>query len=85
MATDLVTDVGGAVESIVVRKGTPLVMQAAENFIVEHGYDPIYGARPLKRFLQKHVETLSAKLILADEVHANDVILIDVDGDHLTP
>ena len=56
----------------------------AENFIVEHGYDPIYGARPLKRFLQKHVETLSAKLILADEVHANDVILIDVDGDHLT-
>ena len=41
-------------------------------------------ARPLKRFLQKHVETLSAKLILADEVHANDVILIDVDGDHLT-
>ena len=57
---------------------------AAENFIVEHGYDPIYGARPLKRFLQKHVETLSAKLILADEVHANDVILIDVDGDHLT-
>ena len=57
---------------------------AAESFIVEHGYDPIYGARPLKRFLQKHVETLSAKLILADEVHANDIILIDVDGDHLT-
>ena len=57
---------------------------AAESFIVDHGYDPIYGARPLKRFLQKHVETLSAKLILADEVHANDVILIDVDGDHLT-
>ena len=57
---------------------------AAESFIVEHGYDPIYGARPLKRFLQKHVETLSAKLILADEVHANDVILIDVEGDHLT-
>ena len=57
---------------------------SAENFIVEHGYDPIYGARPLKRFLQKHVETLSAKLILADEVHANDVILIDVDGNHLT-
>ena len=57
---------------------------AAESFIVEHGYDPIYGARPLKRFLQKHVETLSAKLILADKVHANDVILIDVEGDHLT-
>jgi ATP-dependent Clp protease ATP-binding subunit ClpB len=55
----------------------------AEHFIVEHGYDPVYGARPLKRFLQKHVETLSAKLILADEVHTNDVILIDVEGDHL--
>ncbi|MCC8150335.1 MAG: ATP-dependent chaperone ClpB [Lachnospiraceae bacterium] len=56
----------------------------AESFIVEHGYDPVYGARPLKRFLQKHVETLSAKLILADEVRAEDTILIDVEGDHLT-
>ena len=54
---------------------------AAEQYIVDHGYDPVYGARPLKRFLQKHVETLSAKLILADEVGAGDVILIDlVDG-----
>ena len=43
-----------------------------------------YGARPLKRFLQKHVETLSAKLILADEVREGDTILIDVEGDHLT-
>ena len=40
---------------------------AAKNFVVEGGYEPMYGARPLKRFLQKHVETLSAKLILADE------------------
>ncbi|MCD8217912.1 MAG: ATP-dependent chaperone ClpB [Clostridiales bacterium] len=56
----------------------------AESFIVEHGYDPVYGARPLKRFLQKHVETLSAKLILADQVRAEDTILIDVEGDHLT-
>ena len=56
----------------------------AEQFIVDHGYDPVYGARPLKRFLQKHVETLSAKLILADKVMPKDVILIDVDGDHLT-
>ena len=39
----------------------------AKDFIIENGYDPVYGARPLKRFLQKHVETLSAKLILADE------------------
>ncbi len=51
---------------------------AAEAYIVEHGYDPVYGARPLKRFLQKHVETLSAKLILADEVGAGDTILIDL-------
>ena len=57
---------------------------AAKKDVIDNGYDPVYGARPLKRFLQKHVETLSAKLILADEVHANDVILIDVDGDHLT-
>jgi len=56
----------------------------AESFIVEHGYDPVYGARPLKRFLQKHVETLSAKLILADQVRAEDTILIDVEGDHLS-
>ena len=51
---------------------------AATAFIVEHGYDPVYGARPLKRFLQKHVETLSAKLILADVVQMGDVIYIDV-------
>lgn len=50
----------------------------AEQYVVEHGYDPIYGARPLKRYLQKTVETLAAKLILADEVRAGDVILIDV-------
>ena len=56
----------------------------AQSYIVEHGYDPIYGARPLKRFLQKHVETLSAKLILADEVSAGDTILIDVEDGKLT-
>ena len=50
----------------------------AEQFIVDSGYDPVYGARPLKRFLQKHVETLSARLILADQVRAGDVILIDL-------
>ena len=57
---------------------------AAKDFIVEHGYDPVYGARPLKRFLQKHVETLSAKLILADKVREGDTILIDVENDTLT-
>ena len=57
--------------------------EAATAFIVEHGYDPVYGARPLKRFLQKHVETLSAKLILADEVQMGDVIYIDVEEEQL--
>ena len=56
---------------------------AATSFIVEHGYDPVYGARPLKRFLQKHVETLSAKLILADQVQMGDVIYMDVKDDKL--
>lgn len=50
----------------------------AEDYVVERGYDPVYGARPLKRYLQKTVETLAAKLILADEVHAGDTIVIDV-------
>ena len=54
------------------------VSDAAADYIVEHGYDPQYGARPLKRFLQKHVETLVGRMILADEVDAGDVIGIDV-------
>ena len=57
------------------------ITPAAENYIVEEGYDPVYGARPLKRFVQKHVETLAAKMILADKVCAKDVILIDLDVD----
>lgn len=51
---------------------------AAEEFVVENAYDPAYGARPLKRYIQKHVETLSAKLILQDAVGEGDTILIDV-------
>ena len=51
----------------------------AEAFIVESAYDPIYGARPLKRFMQKTVETLAARLILSDGVAAGDTILIDVE------
>ncbi len=54
----------------------------AEKFIVENAYDPVYGARPLKRYIQKYVETLSAKLILADQVEQGDKIWIDVkDGE----
>ena len=51
---------------------------AAEQFVVDNAYDPAYGARPLKRYIQKHVETLSAKLILQDAVGEGDTILIDV-------
>jgi ATP-dependent Clp protease ATP-binding subunit ClpB len=52
---------------------------------VENGYDPVYGARPLKRYIQKYVETLAAKLILADKVRVGDTILIDLNdsGDEL--
>ena len=52
----------------------------AQHFIVENGYDPVYGARPLKRYIQKYVETLAARLILADQVRAGDTILIELDS-----
>ena len=52
--------------------------EAAKAYVVEHGYDPVYGARPLKRYLQKNVETLAARLILEGDVRAQDVILMDV-------
>ena len=58
--------------------------EAAKSFVVEHGYDPIYGARPLKRYLQKYVETLAAKIILQDQVRAGDVVVIDNSLDGLT-
>ncbi|MDE6916862.1 MAG: AAA family ATPase, partial [Lachnospiraceae bacterium] len=54
--------------------------ERAGHFVVENGYDPVYGARPLKRYIQKYVETLAAKLILADKVKAGDTILIDLDS-----
>jgi ATP-dependent Clp protease ATP-binding subunit ClpB len=56
----------------------------AEAFVTENGYDPVYGARPLKRYLQKHVETQAAKLILADRIRAGGVIVMDVRDSALT-
>ena len=50
---------------------------AAKNHIIEGGYDPVYGARPLKRYLQKNVETLTAKMILSGNVKAGDIICLD--------
>ena len=57
---------------------------AARDFIVDNGFDPMYGARPLKRYVQKTVETLAAKLILAGNIDAQSVILIDVEDGKLT-
>ena len=57
---------------------------AAKTFIADHGFDPVYGARPLKRYMQKHVETLAAKLILGGEISTGATIVIDVEGDALT-
>ena len=56
---------------------------AAKAYVIEKGYDPHYGARPLKRFLQKNVETLVARHILAGNLHAGDMITIDFDGNGL--
>ena len=57
--------------------------EAAKKFVVERAFDPMYGARPLKRFVQTHVETLVAKKILADEVKEGDEIVITVVADRL--
>ena len=56
---------------------------AAMASVIEGGYDPVYGARPLKRYLQRYVETLSAKLILSGDLSEGDEILIDVHDGHL--
>ena len=85
-------NIGGIIKLIIAdlnkrlsdREITVELSDQAESFIIEHAYDPVYGARPLKRYIQKYVETLSAKLILEDKVDQGDVIYIDVDGDHLT-
>ena len=59
------------------------ITDEAKHYIMDHGYDAVYGARPLKRYIQKNVDTLVAKLILAGNVGAQDVITIDVKDDQL--
>lgn len=66
------------------RELTLTLTENAKAFITEHGYDPVYGARPLKRYMQKHVETLAARLILGGEISTGDTIVIDTDGEQLT-
>ena len=56
----------------------------AKQFVAEAAYDPAYGARPLKRYIQKNVETAGARLILADQVSEGDTIEIGTDGSRLT-
>lgn len=60
------------------REITIELTEEAKKFVVKEAYDPVYGARPLKRYLQKNVETLSARLILSDEVDTQDTIVIEV-------
>ena len=58
---------------------------AAKRYVIDNGYDPVYGARPLKRYIQKHVETMVARLILGEgDVHQGDVITVDVKDGELT-
>ena len=84
-------NIGGIIELLIKdlnkrladRELTIELTDSAKTYVVENGYDPIYGARPLKRFIQKNVETLAGKLILADEVEEGSTILIDFDGEKL--
>ena len=65
------------------RQITIRLTDKAKKFVADAAYDPSYGARPLKRYIQKHVETLSARLILQDEVEEGDIIEIDVENGEL--
>ena len=79
-------NIGGIVELIMKdlnrrladRELSVVLTDEAKQFIIENAYDPSFGARPLKRYIQKYVETLSAKLILSDMVKQGDVIEISV-------
>ncbi len=76
----LVRDVN---KRLVEREVSIELTDVAKEFVVEGGYEPMYGARPLKRYLQKHVETLAARLLLEGNVGRGDVIIIDVVDGHL--
>ena len=62
---------------------TLTLSDAAKDYIVEHGYDPVYGARPLKRYLQHTVETMLARLLIAQDIAPNTHLMVDVGGDGL--
>ena len=85
-------NIGGIVDLLMAELNSRLADQeihirltdAAKSYIVEGGYDPVYGARPLKRYLQKYVETLAAKMILGGKVGQEDTIVLDVTDGELT-
>lgn len=85
-------NIGGIIELLIVdvnkrlkdKKISIALTDTAKDYIVDNGYDPIYGARPLKRFVQKNVETLAGKLILSDGISEGETILIDYDTNGLT-
>lgn len=62
---------------------TLIVTESARKFIADNGYDPVYGARPLKRFIQSHLETLVARRIIEGNISSDGVITVDADKDHL--
>ena len=76
----LVADVNKRLEE---KELTIELTEKARDYVTEQGYDPVYGARPLKRYLQKHVETLAARMILGGEVHQGDTIVLDVNENGL--
>ena len=84
-------NIGGIVELLIADLNKRLVdreiqitvTEAAKSYIIDRGYDPVYGARPLKRYLQKNVETLVARMILADKLGINQKVVIDVEEGRL--
>ena len=92
IAPDLTKDnIGGIIHLIIAdlnrrledKQLTIRLSEEAMQYIVDNAYDPVYGARPLKRYIQKYVETLAAKMILADQVEEGDTIVITVENDQL--
>ncbi|MCI9565151.1 MAG: ATP-dependent chaperone ClpB [Eubacterium sp.] len=85
------SNIGGIVDLIVANLNQRLadkdlkicLTDAAKKYVADNGYDPVYGARPLKRYLQKNVETLAAKVILEGKVNMGDTIIFDVDNNQL--
>lgn len=84
-------NIGGIVDLIIANLNKRLadkdlkidLTDAAKKYVADNGYDPVYGARPLKRYLQKNVETLAAKVILEGKVNMGDVITFDVEDNQL--